>query len=153
MTIIIDSREGSPLDFVDCEYVTGVEVRKLNVGDYGCIYKDSFAPPIYFERKSIGDLFITMTSGYTRFKRELARAKVSKVSLILVIEGTLSKILRGSSHSTIEGITIVRKLFTLWIKYNLYPVFCKDRNEMVKYIYEYYCSIGRIKRKKIKVTI
>ena len=142
MTILIDTREQTPLEFTH-QFITNVERIKLDVGDYGCRFADDHIPSIFFERKSIGDLFGTMTSGYKRFKREILRAQESKTTLIIIIEGTLSKVLRGYEHSTVEGITIVKKLLTLWVKYGIKPVFCKDRDEMSLYIAEFYCAVGR----------
>ena len=147
MKILIDTREQRLIDF-PYDFVTECKIAKLDVGDYGAMYEDGYVAPVFFERKSIGDLFGTMGNGYARFKRELERAKELDVRLILIIEGTLSKVLLGAKHSTIEGVSVVRKLMTLWVKYGLTPVFCRDRVEMGRFMYEYFCSIGRIKRKK-----
>ena len=84
-----------------------------------------------------------MGVGYKRFRKELERAKSKDIKLILIIEGSLSKVLKGYSHSSIKGITVVKKLFTLWIKYDIVPVFCKNREEMSTYICEFYSAIGR----------
>lgn len=142
MKILIDTREQSPLEFKH-ENVTDTCTKTLKVGDYGCEYKLGYIPPVFFERKSIGDLFGSMGKGYPRFKRELQRAECDNVKLILIIEGTLTKTLKGAKYSRMKGKSIVKKLFTLWIKYGLYPVFCKDRKEMSRYICEYYAAIGR----------
>ncbi len=115
----------------------------LPCGDYCCQYKSGYIAPIIFERKSIGDLFGTLGQGYERFKRELLRAKELDLKLILIIEGTLGKVLKGYEPSEIKGISIVKKLFTLFIRYNLMPVFCKDREECSKYITEFYLALGR----------
>ena len=56
--------------------------------------------------------------------------------------------LNGVPQSMVDGLTIIRQMLTLWIKYDLMPVFCKDREEMSRFICEYYCAIGRIKGKK-----
>jgi len=120
----------------------------LPVGDYGCLYSDGFAPPVAFERKSIVDLFSTLTSGHDRFKREIAKAKELNIKLILIVEGSLGKILKGSPYSTIEGIKIFRILLSLWIKYDLSFILCKDREECSQFITEYFLAIGRLKGKK-----
>ena len=116
---------------------------KLDVGDYGCQFADGYIPPVYFERKGLSDLFGTLGKGYKRFKKEILRAKENKFTMIIIIEGTLSKVLSGYERSTIGGISIIRQLFTLWIKYGIHPVFCKDKFEMSNYIAEFYCAIGR----------
>lgn len=142
MVILQDTREQQPLVF-NHEFITAIEIGKLQVGDYQVRFNDSFTPLVAFERKGIADLFGTLGKGYKRFKKELERAKASNISIILIIEGSFTKVLGGYGHSTIEGITIIRKLFTLWVKYGVYPVFCKDRDEMSQYIAEFFCALGR----------
>ena len=143
MIILIDTREQKPLDFSH-EYITEVKIEKLLCGDYGCEYKDNSRCPIYFERKgSMSDLFNTMGQGYPRFKKEIIRAKENNIRLILIIEGSLTKVLTGCERSYLDGFSIVRKLFTLWLRYGLYPVFCRNEEEMVKYITEFYLAYGR----------
>lgn len=151
MKILVDSREQSPLTFVH-EYITEVVTTKLSVGDYGAEFSDGFRPNIYFERKGLSDLFGTLGSGYPRFRKELERAKQSSSLLFIIIEGTFGDIFRGYPHSTIQGITIIRKLFTLYFKYGVHFVCCESRDCMSKYIIEFYCSIGRMKKKGICLT-
>lgn len=149
MIILVDTREQNILEFSN-SYITEVKKVKLDVGDYGCQFADGYIPPVFYERKSIGDLFGTLGQGYGRFKNEIIRARENGYTLIIIIEGGLLKVLKGYKHSTIEGITIVRKLFTLWVKYGILPVFCKDREEMSEYIMQFYISIGKkyVKDKK-----
>lgn len=148
MIMLIDSREGLPLDF-NHEFITGIKVQKLEVGDYCCLYTDGTIPNIIFERKSIGDLFGTMGNGYDRFKREIIRAKELNIKLIIIIEASLSKVLKGYEPSQLKGISIVKKLFTLWVRYDLTPVFVKDREEASKFITEYYLALGRNTFRKV----
>ena len=147
MVILIDTREQRPLPFKADGAVTGTRRTKLSVGDYGCEYNDGTRPPLFFERKSITDLFSTMGKGYARFKDELNRAKLSNYRLVLLIEGSLSAVYKGVPRSDLRGESVVKKLFTLWVKYDLYPVFC-SRAEMVEYIRESYEAIGRLAIKK-----
>lgn len=149
MEIIIDSRESAPLVFKN-DYIDKVSVRKLDVGDYSCVFKDGYQVPIFFERKSIGDLFSTMGMGYKRFKREMLRAHNSNKTLILIVEGSLHDVFAGYEYSTIEGLSMVRKLFTLWVKHGLIPVFCNSRREMSEYITQFYIAAGKeyVRRKK-----
>ena len=142
MKIIIDSREQSPLIFPQ-RFVTETPVEKLPVGDYGCEFERGYQVPAIFERKSLPDLFSTLTQGHDRFKRELARAEDLGIKLILIIEGTMAQVSWGTTYSKVPGSAILKTVFTLWIKYNLMPVFCADRNDMSAFIYEYYCAIGR----------
>lgn len=142
MIILIDSREGLPIEFKH-EYITGVKIQKLEVGDYCCLYKNGSIPNIIFERKSIPDLFGTLGKGYKRFKKELVRAEELNIKLILIIEGSFSKVLNGFERSSLSGESIIKKLFTLWVRYNLIPVFAKNREEVGQIITEYYLAIGR----------
>jgi ERCC4-type nuclease len=125
----------------------------LEVGDYGCILKDEYEIPVYFERKSISDLFSTLSSGYTRFKKEIIRAKENKLLLVIIIEGSLSKIIKGIDECQRSGDEICQQLFTLLIRYQIPFVCCKDREEMARWITEFYLAYGReyINSKKEKV--
>ena len=91
----------------------------------------------------MGDLFGTMTSGYSRFKKEMGRAKESGIDLILAVEGTLGDVLDGISHSQFSGDSMAQKLFTLQVRYGLQVVFCSNRLEMTRHITEYFEAIGR----------
>ena len=142
MKIIVDSREQLPLKFSH-PFITEVIVQKLDVGDYGVEFEDKHRPPFYFDRKSIGDLFGTMGNGYPRFKECIKRAQESDVRLFIIIEGTLTDCLKGYEHSSLEGVSVVYKLFTLWVKYGIIPVFCSSREEMASYIVNFYIAVGK----------
>jgi ERCC4-type nuclease len=152
MIILIDNREQNKLEF-DHPYITEIEHTTLKVGDYGCRYIDGYIPPVFFERKSIPDLFNTLTNGHERFKREIERAKELDYKLILVIEGTFSKVMNGYERSQVSGLTIIKQLFMLWIKYGLEFHLLKDRVEMSHFIQEYFLAIGRLKGKKDKKNV
>lgn len=150
MIILTDSREQSPLDFSSYNIVTDVITTNLKEGDYMCEFTNGYRPPVVFERKSVGDLFGTMGKGYPRFKREMERAKRKDVKLILIIEGSLSRVLRGHKHSRrLKGPSVVMKLFTLRIRYGLETVFCKDRAEMVEYLVQTFSALGREELRKV----
>ena len=142
MKIIADSREKKILEF-NHSYISEIIRRKCEVGDYSCQYENGEISPIYFERKSIPDLFSTLSSGYKRFKKEILRAKEKKIILVIIIEGTLSKVLQGIDESQRSGEEICQQLFTLLIRYHLPFVYCKDRQEMSKWITEFYLAYGR----------
>jgi len=149
--ILIDSREQTPLEFSHSN-IDGVYTRKLEVGDYGCEFKNGYIPPVFFERKSIADLIGTLTSGMERFKKEIQRSKDSQCTLILIIEGSLLKCSKGIPYSKVDPWQVIKTVFTLFVKYGIIPVFCKNREEMSLYIAEYYSAIGRnmIKTKGFK---
>lgn len=143
MQILVDTREQRPLDFQAYPLVTQVCPETLTVGDYAVRYTSGVVPPVRFERKSLGDLFSTMTSGYPRFKREILRAQAAHLQLILMIEGTLTRVYQGFDRSQLAGESCVKKLFTLAVRYELYPVFCQSRGEMADFMVETFAALGR----------
>lgn len=143
MRILIDTREQRPLEFRTDEILTEVSVSTLSVGDYTASYSDGSLCPIYFERKSIPDLFATLTSGHRRFRDEMERAKEQNVQLVLAIEGTLRDVQLGHAHSEVDGNQILKTIMTMWLRHNLVPMFFKDRAEMAVGIKEFYLAFGR----------
>jgi ERCC4-type nuclease len=147
MIILQDSREQKPLVF-NHPYITGVEVMKLDVGDYSCKYTDGYIPPIYFERKSLEDCVGSLSKGYKRFRKEILRAKESNVLLVILIESSITKVLKGIEHSQRSGDEILQQLFTITVKYKV-PFFCfNNREEMSRFVTEAYLAIGRDRMKK-----
>lgn len=142
MKIIIDSREQSKLKFKHTQ-ITEVIIQKLDVGDYGCRFENGHEPLIYFERKNIADLFGTLSKDYDRFKREIIRAHEAKITMFIIVEGTLTDVLKGHKYSKRKGISIVTQLFTIMVRYGVKTIYCKDRTEMAKYITEFYLCCGR----------
>jgi len=147
MKILSDTAEQLPLEF-NHPYITEVIKFNLDFGDYACEFSDGTRPPLVFERKSIPDLFSTLTSGHDRFRREIQRAKEANHNIVIIIEGTFTDILRGCPYSTVKGIKIIRQLFTLWFRYGVQFVCCESRTEMSHYIQECFFSIGRMKKIK-----
>lgn len=77
MRIIVDTREQLPL-------FPGIK-QTLIVGDYTTkLLHGKF----HVERKSLQDLYGTLTSGNQRFKRALFRAAWHHISIVVYIEGT-----------------------------------------------------------------
>ncbi len=143
MVILIDNQEKKKLKF-QCDHIlTEVRVEKLDHGDYACQYMDGALCPVIFERKGLGDLFSTLTSGHVRFRKEIKRAEKAEHKLILIVEGTVADILEGVPHSRKEGISILRTMLTMWVRYDLMPVFCSSRREMALFIREFFEAFGR----------
>lgn len=153
MKIIVDTREQLKLEF-NHHYISEIIRRKCEVGDYGCQLEDGYIIPVYFERKSLPDLFSTLSQGYKRFKREIIRAKESNVALVIIIEGTLSKIIKGVDTCQRSGDEILQQLFTILLRYKVPFICCKDRDEMSRFITEFYLAYGReyIESKKCQPT-
>lgn len=131
MKIIVDSREQRPLVF-GCT----TERKKLHCGDYGASFKDGHIHEVVFERKSIGDLFSTLTFGYDRFRREIFRAEKSKIRLIIAVEGTKEKVLKGYSHSKRDPESIIVQLETIKRKYGVETLFFGNRVSMANHIHD-----------------
>ena len=133
MTIIIDSREQKPLVF-GCDWVR----KKLHVGDYGAKFSENHIHSTIFERKGISDLFSTLSTGYFRFRKEIDRAEKSKTRLIIAIEGTEERVLKGCSHSARDPKSILVQLETINRKYGVSAIFFPSRIAMQNYIVDYY---------------
>lgn len=133
LKLLQDSREQKPLKFK-------LETIKtcLSVGDYSALFSESYQCPISFERKNCGDLFSTLSKGYSRFKKEIERAKEKNITLIILIEGSKERILRGYSHSKRNGCSIVLQLETIRDRYRVDHIFFPSRIGMAKYIEEFF---------------
>ena len=86
----------------------------------------------------------TMTHGYSRFKKELERAKKADVKLVLAIEGTPESVWAGFERSQFSGESMIKKIMTMWIKYDLMPIFFETRRGMADTIIEFYEAFGRL---------
>ena len=148
MIILCDTREQSPLEFKHA-YIEAVERRGLDVGDYGAMLKDGYIIPIFFERKSIVDAVGTFSKGYKRFFREIERSKANNTELIIIIEGTVTDLLKGTKYSQVQGIQIFRTILSIWNRHKIISVFCKNREEMALFISEYYCAYARKRKKEV----
>lgn len=157
MRMITDSREQLPLTFTPC---VGVEylVSALGVGDYSASYtiegKDIESTSVV-ERKSIGDLFGSYTSGYDNERKKFLRAIEAKKKFILAIEGTITDILRGHSYmkggkeytSRKDGMTMFRQLMSCSNKYGVQIWFCNTRKEMGTIVQEFFLAEERMLKK------
>lgn len=142
MVLVCDSREQRCLDFKGIEGIEKVEEAALAYGDYTAIVKEK-PVPIVFERKGISDLFGTMTSGYERYKREMERAREAGVKLILIVEGTYSDVWEGTKHSQFDGPSMLKKLATLYVKYDHEYILCESRRVMARRIVDTFLAVER----------
>ncbi len=147
--LYIDTREQTPFSFVGYSGLLILR-KKLDFGDYGMRFSDSYKARVVFERKSIPDLFGTLTNGHDRFKRELEKAKANNYKLIIVVEGTIKKVLKGVWKSKIQGTAIVKTLFTYTVKHNIFVHYAPDRDEASRYIVEYFAAEWRKHREEWK---
>lgn len=88
-TVAIDTREQLPWTFTGltagskdryADIVVRTEVVTLPAGDYGIVE----LPGIAIERKSLGDLYSTLTAGRQRFVRELERLSELDFAAVVV---------------------------------------------------------------------
>jgi hypothetical protein len=85
--IFIDTREQKPLRFS-----RGVEVRKLDYGDYAFNSKQATCN-CYIERKGLSDFIGTISGGYERFVKEIERAQENEANLIVLVESKFNNAL------------------------------------------------------------
>lgn len=136
----IDTREQKPLEFRDGIF-DEIVVAGFPTGDYWCEINGSEVPLCY-ERKSLGDLYSTMTSGYPRFKKEMERAKEAGLKLVLLIEGSMREVAAGYEYSQYSGDAMMKKLAMLYVKYDLEYHF-GDRRELARRIEETFTAVAR----------
>ena len=142
MILLQDSREQTPLT-INHRYITETKVQKLLVGDYMVMFKDNYIPPVSFERKSQSDAVGTLTQGYSRYRKEIKRAIENKILLVMIIECSLTKFLKGIPQSQRSGEECLQQIFTIALKYKVPFVFCNNREESSRFILETFLALGR----------
>lgn len=124
--LLIDTREQKPLDF-DCKTL----VTKLDFGDYT---SRSHYKKVFVERKSLVDLYGTLSSGYDRFLKELERCKEMDSYLVIVVEDSIETLLDKNSVPVQSKITpefIAHRVREICQGYDCAQfLFVKNRNEM-----------------------
>ena len=144
--IICDTREQLPLSFDGIKTIH----QGLKFGDYK-LNDDTFSHNCCIERKSIGDFYGTMTSGYTRFCNELDRAQQAGFYLIIIIEGLYEDVI---GHTTkLNQISTKHPEYALHNMRNLcqiYPMmqflFVENRDEASEVILKLFQSNGQFKK-------
>lgn len=156
MIIKVDSREQSPLVFPCQGFVSKVLTVGLPFGDYWCAMQDKDGKelnemPIMFERKSMADLFATLSNedGIRRHKEKIKKAEAMDCKLYLIIEGSLTDAYKGVGYGKVEPEPLIKRIFTFKVKYGLEPIFCTTRAEMVSYMIETWEAFGRNFKKSV----
>jgi len=117
--LAIDSREQRPQLHVSIPWV----VCALPAGDYAALGYES---EIAVERKSLADLFGSVTRDNARFQRELE--KLAKYTFAaVVIEGSQRDLMRGVRYSQIPGGRVLSTCATLEAKHGVPFHFATDR--------------------------
>jgi len=146
--IVIDTREQLPLEFAP-EVDTVVET--MSFGDYTMRHYDcSEAVPIVFERKSLPDLYGTMTNGYKRFKAEYHRCQAKNAKMVLLIEATMRDVACGYEYCDFPGESMIKKLAMLEVRYGIQVVYGQDRSTCARYIQEIFNAVDRNWKKENK---
>lgn len=150
MILATDTREQEALEF---SKVVGVEyIRKgLGVGDYAAWHEDKQDSTVV-ERKGIGDLFNSFTSGYDNERAKILRAKQLSLHYVLAIEGSATEVRKGHSYwqggelreHKKSGMAMIKQLHTIMRKYGVEVWFCQGRIEMAWRIQEYFLAQERV---------
>lgn len=121
--IIVDSREQKPFKF---EKYTLIE-SKLEYGDYSLHPNNKLA----IERKSLSDLYGTLSGGRERFEREIEKAKKLEGYIVVVVESTLNNMMyQKQKFGKASGEFIAHNMRKLLRTYdNLQFVFCDNRED------------------------
>ena len=136
--------------------VKDVEVLRqtLLIGDYTAWHRFNgreVPDPCVVERKGMGDLFTSFTSGYEREKAKWTKAHQLGLHYILAIEGTVTDVLQGNRYwhdgeaqeGRKSGLAQLRQLCTISLKYQVQTWFFSSRKEMAFYLLEFFLASGR----------
>ena len=115
-TIIVDTREQTPLPFADLP----TERRTLTTGDYSVL---GFERAFSIERKSIEDLIQSLTHGRDRFSRELQRMRAFDFRRLLIV-GNLADIEEHRYRSLAVPKAIIGSLFAFEARFDVPVCFC-----------------------------
>lgn len=133
--IYIDSREQHPLTFS-----ISTKISALKFGDYK-LNDEASSYNLIIERKSVADLFNTMTSGIIRFKKELDKCKEADAYMVIVIENGLetsknySSVLKKIAHVNISSEFVFHNIRDIIQSYpNVQFLFVNDRKEASRII-------------------
>lgn len=131
ITLILDTREQDGLDFSKFRDVD-VARQGLKTGDYSI---QGYEDTICFERKSVQDLVGTLIGGHERFLREMERMKDFEIKYILVEHSPSIVYHYCNTHGWQNKFDIIiQSLLAYAYHYQVRVRFCKDREDMAKYI-------------------
>lgn len=151
MIIILDTDEKRPFDLSFCDY----EVRreKLKTGDYSILGhenndgKENFG--ITIERKSLSDLYGTLSQGRERFKREFERMTKFRFACV-VVEADLHNISKNPPiRSKLPPKNVTQTIWSWMVKYRIPFVPCPNKEfaarATVRMLEQYYRHYGAAK--------
>jgi len=141
MVILVDTREQLP--YWPSNRAT------LIVGDYTT---KKLLGSFHIERKSLQDLYGTLTSGNNRFKYELFRAAYHSIKLEVYVEGSRADFInknfpKGEDRKfSTDGLDRLIKTFEK--KYHLTFHWCKNRQQTKKLVMERLATEERKPKKR-----
>ena len=124
ITIIVDTREQTPLDFKIKDIQIPTEIATLRTGDYSC---KGLEHKIAIERKSLPDLLGCIGNGRERFEHELQRMKAYETRA-LVIESSWREIEFGQyKRSKLHPNSVLGSLISWQERYSI-PIMMVDNH-------------------------
>lgn len=131
MEIIADTREQKVLKFNGHNIIH----KKLDEGDYNI---EPLIPYIVIDRKSVGDLFGTLTNGHERFKREIYRTQLASKQMYVLIECRAEEFfgskVKELNYRKFNARKFAGMMNTMQEKYRLHWIWCDGREDMEKKI-------------------
>lgn len=117
MIVFVDTREKKPWSF----FPKSVR-RKLDAGDYSV---SGLLKCLRIERKGgVNELLANLGAGWPRFSRAMRRLSRYRYPL-LVIEGDMTRLLRGSPYSTLPTATALWRLSEIVFRYRIPVLFVR----------------------------
>lgn len=122
MNIIVDNREQLAL-FKDERHRT--IYLKLDEGDYNI---PELVNHIVIERKTMQDLYGTLTKGHERFKQEILRSRIKQKKFYIFVEGTEERFFRmewSKRYLKCRPHILKKIIATMEEKYSLIIIWCE----------------------------
>lgn len=113
-TILVDTREQTPWEF-DGKLCL-VKAATLATGDYSV--EGHHRTGVVIERKSLLDLYGSMTSGRVRFLAELARMRAFEYKA-LIVEAEVGRVLLGSARTMVSPARMVRSVHEECVRHGI----------------------------------
>ena len=125
-TLIIDSMEQKPYSFKAFrKWFVAIERRKLPAGDYSIA---GLEDRVAVERNSLQDRFNCCSPYHSREAFVRACERLSKLDFAaLVIEGSITKILRGNEFSVMHPNAVFGTIQALAVRWRIQPWFAPSR--------------------------
>ena len=129
MTILIDTREQAPFDFLACGADISTERAALPIGDYSLA---GLADRVAVERKSLPDLVQCLGAERDRFERELLRARALE-AFTVVIEAGWDDLAGGRYRSRLEPGAACASVGAFMARYHIPFFFAGSREQAERF--------------------